>query len=211
MTKLQNTNSDKTQKLILWQNLKFQIVKQIKKSNYDKTQKFNLGQYSKTQIVTKLKNSNWYKTQKLELCEEEKTLIVIKLKTLNVTKLKNSYCENSKCNFFFTKLKNSNSEKKLKLWQMTNILGKGIFSKRKIFNLILWIISLKPVCKRKKSRIRETPSFSTDEDSSTNIFVSAGVKKGADSKFFFANFFFYQTPLAIVFVAAASQWAFEQK
>ena len=36
----------------------------------------------------------------------------------------------------------------------------------------------------KKSRIRETKNVSTDADSSTNIFVSAGVKKGADSIFF---------------------------
>ena len=35
-----------------------------------------------------------------------------------------------------------------------------------------------------KSSIRETLNLSTDEDSSTNIFDSAGVKKGADSIFF---------------------------
>ena len=35
----------------------------------------------------------------------------------------------------------------------------------------------------KKSRIRETPNLSTDADSSTDIFVSAGVKKGADMIF----------------------------
>ena len=32
-----------------------------------------------------------------------------------------------------------------------------------------------------KSRIRETSNLLTDADSSTNVFVSAGVKKGADS------------------------------
>ena len=36
----------------------------------------------------------------------------------------------------------------------------------------------------KKSGIRETLNLSTDADSSTNIFVSVGVKKGADSIFF---------------------------
>ena len=38
----------------------------------------------------------------------------------------------------------------------------------------------------KKSRIRETKNLSTDADSSTDIFVSAGVKKGADSNFYAA-------------------------
>ena len=36
----------------------------------------------------------------------------------------------------------------------------------------------------KKSRIRETPNLSTNAYSSTNIFVFAGVKKGADTNFF---------------------------
>ena len=35
----------------------------------------------------------------------------------------------------------------------------------------------------KKSRIWETPNLLTDADSSTNIFFSAGVEKGADSYF----------------------------
>ena len=35
-----------------------------------------------------------------------------------------------------------------------------------------------------KFRIRETKNLSTDADSSTDIFVFAGVKKGADSNFF---------------------------
>ena len=39
---------------------------------------------------------------------------------------------------------------------------------------------------KKKSRIRETTNLSTNADSSTNIFVFAGVKKGADS-FFLTN------------------------
>ena len=36
----------------------------------------------------------------------------------------------------------------------------------------------------KKSCIRATPNHLTDADSSTDIYVSAGVKKGADSIFF---------------------------
>ena len=36
----------------------------------------------------------------------------------------------------------------------------------------------------KKNRIRKTPNLSTDADSSTDIFVLAGVKKEADSNFF---------------------------
>ena len=35
-----------------------------------------------------------------------------------------------------------------------------------------------------KSCTQETPNLSTDADSSTNIFVSAGIKEGADSIFF---------------------------
>ena len=35
----------------------------------------------------------------------------------------------------------------------------------------------------KKSHIQETPNLSTDADNSTDIFVSAVVKKGADSNF----------------------------
>ena len=39
----------------------------------------------------------------------------------------------------------------------------------------------------KKSRIQETPNLSTDVDSITNIFVSAGVRKGADRNFFWGG------------------------
>ena len=39
-----------------------------------------------------------------------------------------------------------------------------------------------------KSRIRETPNILTDVDSSTNIFISAGVKKGADRIFLLPKF-----------------------
>ena len=43
----------------------------------------------------------------------------------------------------------------------------------------------------KKSCILETPKLSTDADRSTNIFVSAGVKKRADSNFFVWLFLFF--------------------
>ena len=36
----------------------------------------------------------------------------------------------------------------------------------------------------KKSGIRDTMNLLTDADSNTNIFLSAGVKKGADNNFF---------------------------
>ena len=39
--------------------------------------------------------------------------------------------------------------------------------------------------RKKKSCTQETPNLSTDADSSTDIFISAGVKKGADSLFLF--------------------------
>ena len=42
----------------------------------------------------------------------------------------------------------------------------------------------------KKTCIWETPNFSTDADSSTDIFVSVGVKKRA-TVIFFCQFFFY--------------------
>ena len=63
MTKLKNSNCDKTQKLKFWQNSKTQIVTKLKKHFFNKIQKLKLWQYSKTQIVTKLKNSNCDKTQ----------------------------------------------------------------------------------------------------------------------------------------------------
>ena len=52
MTKLKNSNCDKTQKLKLLQNSKTQ------NSNCDKTQKLKLFKNSKTQIMTKLKKHN---------------------------------------------------------------------------------------------------------------------------------------------------------
>ena len=75
VTKLKNSDCDRSQKskllqnkkkkLQLWQNSKTPIVTKIKKSNYDKTQKLELWQKSKTQIATKVKNSNCDKTQNL--------------------------------------------------------------------------------------------------------------------------------------------------
>ena len=76
VTKLKNSNYDKSQKTKLWQNSKTQIVSKIKtqntqnltklqNSNCDKTPKINLWQNRKTQIMTKLKNSKCDKTQKL--------------------------------------------------------------------------------------------------------------------------------------------------
>ena len=70
---------------------------------------------------------------------------------------------------------------------------------------------------RKKSRIRETPNLSIDADSSTNIFVSPGFKKGADSNLLSApslapppkgvfgdyNFFYPPPPPAVVFAVVA--------
>ena len=62
MTKIINSNYDKTHNIKLWQ---------LKNSNCDKSPKLKLSQNSKTQIVTKLKNSN---------CDNSKTQIVIKYK-----------------------------------------------------------------------------------------------------------------------------------
>ena len=45
----------------------------------------------------------------------------------------------------------------------------------------------------KKSRIRKTPNLSTDADSSINIFVYAGVKKGTDSIFLMLKKYIWNT------------------
>ena len=52
--KLENSNWDKTQKLELWQNSKIQIVTKLNNSNCDKTKKSNCDKTKKNQIVTKL-------------------------------------------------------------------------------------------------------------------------------------------------------------
>ena len=77
VTKVKNSNCDKTQKLKLWQ-----------QSNWDKTQnvtKLKLWQNFKTQIVTKLKTQivtklkklKFYQNQKIKLWQNLKTQIVI--------------------------------------------------------------------------------------------------------------------------------------
>ena len=58
--------NSKTQ-IVKKKNLKTQIVTKIKNSNCDKTQKLKLWQNSKTQIATKLENLNCDKTKKSEL------------------------------------------------------------------------------------------------------------------------------------------------
>ena len=95
VTKLQNSNCDKTQKLKLWKkNTKILNVTKFKDSNCDKTKKENCD---------KTQNSNCDKTQKLKLRQN--------LETQNVTKLKIR---------IMTKLKKSNIDhklKKIKLWK----------------------------------------------------------------------------------------------
>ena len=71
MTKLKNSNFDKTQKLKLRPNAKFLNVTKFKNSNCDKTKKEN---WDKTQ------NSNCDKTQKLKLRQNLKTQIGKNLK-----------------------------------------------------------------------------------------------------------------------------------
>ena len=70
VSKIKNSNCDKSQKLKLWQNWKTQTMTKLKNSNRDQTQKLkwlqnpNLWQNSKIQIATKLKNSNCDDTEK---------------------------------------------------------------------------------------------------------------------------------------------------
>ena len=59
VSKLKNTQ--------VWHNSNTQIVTKLKNSNFDKTQKLKLGQNSKIRIVTKLKNSNCDKTLKTQI------------------------------------------------------------------------------------------------------------------------------------------------
>ena len=77
MTKLKNTNCDKTQKIKLLQKSKAQIVTKLKNS---------MWRNFKTQIVTKLKNSNCDKTQKIKLLPNSKNQIVTNLKYSNCDK-----------------------------------------------------------------------------------------------------------------------------
>ena len=96
MTKLKNSNGDKTKKLKLWQNSKTQNVKNLivtklkfwQNSNCDKTlnvTRLKMWQTQfvtklKTQILIKLKNSKCDKTQKLKVWQNWKTQLVTKLK-----------------------------------------------------------------------------------------------------------------------------------
>ena len=78
MTKLKNSNCDKTQKLKFLHNSITEINTQKKKKMLKKIQKLKLWQYSETQILTNLKNSNCDQT--------EKNQIVTKAKPLNCDK-----------------------------------------------------------------------------------------------------------------------------
>ena len=61
---------DKTQKLKLWKkNLKTETVTKLKNSNCDKTHKLKLWQNSKTETETKHKNFKCDKIQKLQLLQ----------------------------------------------------------------------------------------------------------------------------------------------
>ena len=79
MTKVKNSNWDKTQKpkldqisktqMVREKNSKTQIMTKLKNSNCDQTQTLKLRQNSKNQIVTKLTNSNCDKTKEKFYCE----------------------------------------------------------------------------------------------------------------------------------------------
>ena len=109
MTKLKNSNFDKTQKLKLWQNSKTQIgIKLCSDScdssyscdttdsndSSDKKNSFTFFFCLKAQIVFKVKNSNFDQTHKNRLWQDSKTQIVTKLLNSNFEKkLKNSNCD----------------------------------------------------------------------------------------------------------------------
>ena len=80
----------------MWQNSKKQIVTKIKNSNCDKTQKLKLWTNSKTQIVTKLKKkeTNCDKTQKLKLWQDPYQ-IKTKLKNSNCDNIYSDSSDNS--------------------------------------------------------------------------------------------------------------------
>ena len=153
----------------MWQNSKSQIVTKLKNSNCDRTQKLKLWPNSKlklgknpnTQIVQKVKNANGDKTQKVKLCKFFKTLTTLKysnrdktqkLKLWPNSKLKlwqNSYCDKTP---IVTKLKMWRNVAKLKLWQnaRTQIMTK---LKTQIWTkLEIWQIS---IFERKKNFKRE--------------------------------------------------------
>ena len=76
VTKLKNSNGDKTQKHKLWQNSKTQIAIKLKmwrirkKSKTQNATELKLWQHSNTKIFTKLKNSNCDETQKLKFLQK---------------------------------------------------------------------------------------------------------------------------------------------
>ena len=79
MTKITNSNCDKTLKLKLWQNSKTQILIKFKKITF--------LQNSKTQIVTKLKNTNYVETQKLKFWQNSISDQIYKFFGKNILKL----------------------------------------------------------------------------------------------------------------------------
>ena len=91
MTKLNNSNCDKTQKLKLWQNSKTQIVTKLKNSNCYKTQNCKFWQ-----------NSNCDKTQKLNGDNIQKLKLKKKIKNSNCEKLKNSNFDTSTTDEMFS-------------------------------------------------------------------------------------------------------------
>ena len=120
VTKIENSNCDKTQKLKLWQKSKTQFFTKLKKSICDKTQivrkvltKFKLLQNSncdKNQHVTKLKiwqNSNCEGKTKKNHCN----------KTQTVTKLKKSIFLQNSTTKIVTKLKKNRIVTILEIWQ----------------------------------------------------------------------------------------------
>ena len=95
----QKSNSDKTQKLKLWQNLQTQIVTRLINSNCDQTKK---------KMRQKLANINCDTTKKLKLWQNSRSQIVTKLKkTQFVPKLKNSNCDKTIKEIIVTKKSNS--------------------------------------------------------------------------------------------------------
>ena len=88
----------------------------LKNSNCDETQKIKFWWNSRNQMVIKLKNINCDKTQKLKLWPNFKK--------------KNSNCDKAK-NVIGTKLKKSNCEKIIELWQNLSCDKTQIVSKLK--------------------------------------------------------------------------------
>ena len=144
MTKLKNSNCDKTQKPQIVTKLKNSNCDKSKKnSSFDKTQTLKLWQNSKTEIAIKIKKiiltnlKTWVVTTQKLNCEKSqsvtkpKNIIVKNSKTQFVPKLKNSICDktqnfklwqNSKTQMV-TKFKNyfCDQTQKPKLWQNSKL------------------------------------------------------------------------------------------